>query len=261
MKNIFTGSKSIRFYLFSFLLAGTAPLSAQTIYPETQPVLTSRWTPNKGVNVIRSLDYYNQGLRVAFTGPFDLSIGGVVASGYCLEWGESHTMNATMYHTPEILEEASYTGVGNTMTYAAAADDIRRIISAYMATSQTKEDSAALQIAIWDVMGDNGLSTVNPMDNGSFKAKFDWLNWAHKGVTERVAAKATSFIQNRANYNPYQSITFFHNEDTQYRGQDFFVINPEGSESPWKERTTSVPEPSSAMLIVLGMVGCFLRRR
>lgn len=253
--------RSMRFCVLSFLLAGIAPLSAQNIYPETQAVRTKSWTANKGVNIIRSLDYYNQGLRVAFTGPIDLSIGGIVASGYCLEWGESHTMNATMYHTPEILEEASYTGTGNTMTYAAASDDIRRIIGAYMATSQTKEDSAALQIALWDVLGDNGLSTLNPMDTGAFKAKFDWLNWAQKGVTERVAAKATSFIQNRANYDPYQSITFFHNEDTQYRGQDFFVINPEGSESPWKEHTTSTPEPSSVMLLALGMVGFCLRRR
>ena len=211
-----------------FALASSAALA------DTVKLSNYTYTPAKNVNVSidlagTSLDRIYAGGAGEFTGTWN----GATFKTYCLDLYEFFHWN-TSYNTYHLVE-----------IDPGKAFDMGRLVTKYRAGVNTALESAAFQIALWEITYEN--TGIYSLTAGSFK---------ETAANDGVRTLAQSYLSDLGSVSNVHvaklaSVGYHTPSGTWVPGQQDFLV------------TTPVPEPSTYLLMVSGLagIGFMVRRR
>ncbi|MDB5817887.1 MAG: hypothetical protein JWQ11_1527 [Rhizobacter sp.] len=182
---------------------------------------------SEGMSINRSSSAYPGWLSVD-AGAVTANYNGMSFATYCIDVYQTASIG-TIYtdYTPKAAS-AQFTGT--------QANDLGRLFTSYGSVVDTKIESAAMQLAVWEIV-DETRGSYN-VSNGSFSASLD------RGSDAAVVSLANSWLSNLGSNNVYSVSAL-----SSASHQDFLVLAP-------------VPEPSTYALMLAGLMGvAFVARR
>jgi hypothetical protein len=212
---------------FCVLTAVTTTASADTVK------LTSYTYGSKSVNV--KLDPPGTALDLTYAGgagEFKGTLNGASFNTYCLDLYEHFNWNTSYseYHKVEIAATRAY--------------DMGRLITKYRSGVDTALESAAFQIALWEINYET--SGTYSLTSGIFK---------ETATDSGVRTLAQSYLSNLGSFSnvhvsKLESLGYYNASHKWVAGHQDFLY------------TTPVPEPSTIALMTAGLVGIgFISRR
>lgn len=204
------------------LLASLALVSTQSF---AQTASVSFQGTNTGQSLNLTLPAAGTGSY--YSGSLNIDVGGTPFVAYCIDPSQFATGTSLQYNVSSVLAPP-FSG--------AQANWISNLYSQSYATTGTATNSAAFQLALWELANDDGL-----LNGGTVQA----TNLS--GTAEGLAASMIYNAQNTAAGPTQYSLTLYTNSVK----QDYLVA------------VTAVPEPETyAMLLAgLGLMGFTVRRR
>ncbi|MDD5334011.1 MAG: PEP-CTERM sorting domain-containing protein [Rhodoferax sp.] len=207
------------------LLASLTLVSAPSL---AQTALVAETGTASGQTLNLQLPVYPSGAQNYFTGAQNITVDGTSFLAFCIDPFQYSSGSPSQYNVSSSL---------TSLLSATQAADVSRLYSqSYASTTGNALNSAAFQLALWELANDNGdLSSgsvrATNLSNGAVTAAGSMINNARNGV-----AGSTQYT-----FNLY----------TNPARQDFLVT------------VSAVPEPESyAMLLAgLGLMGAVVRRR
>lgn len=140
------------------------------------------------------------------------------------------------------VEPDATISVGQTLTYTVApnsslprADDIARLVGAYLGSSKSNADAAAIQWAIWEVVAETSSSTS--LSNGNVKIG---------NADSTIRDLGNTYL---ANMGSYDKAEFYYLRNDNH--QDVIGFDP----------NQVVPEPATAGLVALSSILLLRRKR
>lgn len=182
---------------------------------------------SEGMNINRSSANYPGWIDVS-AGALNATYNGASFVTYCIDVYQSASIG-TLYtdYAPK---------AGSLQFSGTQATDLGRLFTSYGSLVDTKIESAAMQLAVWEIV-DETRGSYN-VSSGSFSAVLD------RGSDAAVVSLANSWLSNLGTSNIYNVSAL-----SSATHQDFLVLAP-------------VPEPSTYALMLAGLMGVgFVARR
>lgn len=216
------------------LAASGLAFASSAALADTVKLSNYTYAPAKNVNV--SIDLAGSSLDRVYAGgagEFSGTWNGATFKTYCLDLYEFFHWN-TSYSTYHLVS-----------LDPAKAFDMGRLVTKYRAGVDTSLESAAFQIALWEITYEN--TGIYSLTAGSFK---------ETAANDGVRTLAQSYLSNLGSVSNVHvaklaSVGYHSASGRWVPGQQDFLV------------TTPVPEPSTYAMLIAGLagIGMFARRR
>ena len=224
----------MRHLLSTFATAACLALCAVQAQADTVRLTDYTYTPNKSVNVQVDLaGTVDDKTYAGGAGEFEGTLNGNSFKTYCLDLYESFYFDTT------------YTDYHIAALAPAKAFDMGRLITKYRDGVDTAKESAAFQVALWEILYET--STTYSLFSGAF------METASNDGIRTLAQGWLSDLGSVSNVNVFklESLGHYDSRHNWVKGHQDFLV------------TTPVPEPSTYALMLAGLfgIGFVVRRR
>jgi hypothetical protein len=186
-----------------------------------------------------------------YVGPYYAQINGVDTPVICDDFGDesylSETWGASVSTVADLGSNVKW-GSGNQLEYDEAA-----YLATLLASAPQSPNAAGLQYAIWQIFDPNGNGTTDP----------GVINYI--GATSALETEVLGYISQAAgqNYTPgeYANVTVYSYDPSANPNGPMCAGSPCPSSPPQEFLVVNTPEPSTLLMLALGIGGLLLFAR